>query len=1612
MSLGSAWDRAWRAVSGVAKAAGDVALFVQDAITLDATEVEQFQDNMSEMSTTDALAAQVLSDAQPTFEDAAANAFGPDSGVGAAVGGLPQGARDFARERFIEPAERFERNVTRGVASTVLRDQTAPATLSALPSMEAIGTEPEMSWEQAWELSDEVTTGQAVLLGINGADPLDPAARERVASTPAGSLASGTLDALVQWYAPGPGELAAGAAVGARISRARRLIPDATGGAKAIERFFNEDRSWVTQGVGNGLARIYGSGSDVGQRIRVRAMESGFGRWENFIDEQARAIDSDLTDQFDGQIDEVLTEQQQLAKRIDEPREPLAVRDDGPWDLSGVEDRYLQLEARGTRLEADRNLIARNRLADRLHQELGYDNVHNGHLAAALAHADDANQRALVWRVFTGDPGAVGKLRQQSEGLFSQIEDYKIRVSTEMNDGPSGWLTQQKMANSDGLLKARRVERDRLIKEHERLVAMENFQGVRSGDALTSPGVTKVLRQDIGEKVVGIDAVSGRVKRLMEKMPNHWWDTNNTLFLDRSRHWLRDSGMDEARVESISGQLAGANDAGVRWRVLADAEDEIVRLIANEQGLSEVKAQAILGVAADARRANRNLYRNTAKYGVMRTPDGDEVFITSPITQQQMADVFTPIDVEDARRQIRRFREWADENPETSAEFDDIVSRITPEDQDVGEVASSLFGPDSANEDVARFGLNPLEETNFEMVGEAVNSTFSLWKAGKVARPAYLARAMLLDEGFRMAAHFGGLSALAQIAKGGPRIVGRFADDPKLAGKAAVVAGGLAAMSGAGWIPGAAVAAGAWGVGRIVNRGDWAQRLSKLGNDLDAFGDTADARNAMGKKVLANTEADLVREGSSLARRSLDDEIRPTGRFRMVQPSEGRYDDDWVRVVNRQFREDEAFRMSLDGADANELAAWMESPDGVRWRSKVDPSLSRDPRQWAREIASERDALFDGDADLMAAAARRKVTRHDVPEMERRHAIHGETFREVGKPGALTRMARAAIDPLVEIMAELPSEELMRSPFYQMRYRELIAARVKAARRAGDGISERQAGAFRQQARNQALADMERAMYSYADRSRFASLFRFVDPFFSPFENAVKAWYGIAKKNPMYPARLGSAYLDAVENTIETRDEDGNEYKLISIPEGLHDAITKIPWLSALPEDVTFSADFSSLNVILQTPSIGPASAALKPVVRRNPELEDHPVVSYIFPFGVQEPTITGTDVGDELIPTVIARIYENRATSDRMQATRVQILQNHLSKMKQGQEPFIHPDDEEWDELILQVEREAEAVTELDMIARNWSPAFTKVNTWAEPYIRAYRAMAEEDPRTAQDRFMAEYGDEFLPVVNSVYQTNLSLPATEEAFDALADPNSTTGAKLAEVAHDDPALARMVVGTVGAGSSGDGGIQFWQRFKNMETYPGSGEPVVEVQQSLVDAFEDPETSEGWRVFLAYMDEVDAKMEELGLSSLRESAAEELAAEVELTRDQIATEYPSWWAEYNDPGRRDQWDVRQGHLRDLATSEPWSQREGMAELRTYLQFRDEVSGLLATREHSTLAAQSNEEIRAVWDEFVRGLVDSNLTFAETYHYLLENSDPFNDEVDLEDEPEEDDDGDS
>jgi hypothetical protein len=58
----------------------------------------------------------------------------------------------------------------------------------------------------------------------------------------------------------------------------------------------------------------------------------------------------------------------------------------------------------------------------------------------------------------------------------------------------------------------------------------------------------------------------------------------------------------------------------------------------------------------------------------------------------------------------------------------------------------------------------------------------------------------------------------------------------------------------------------------------------------------------------------------------------------------------------------------------------------------------------------------------------------------------------------------------------------------------------------------------------------------------------------------------------------------------------------------------------------------------------------------------------------------------------------------------------------------------------------------------------------------------------------------------------------------------------------------------------------------------------------------------------------------------------------------------------------------------------------------YLEGRDYVRSILATRGSKSINAVENQDIKEMWDTFTGGLLDEYISFSRVYNRILENDD--------------------
>ena len=159
---------------------------------------------------------------------------------------------------------------------------------------------------------------------------------------------------------------------------------------------------------------------------------------------------------------------------------------------------------------------------------------------------------------------------------------------------------------------------------------------------------------------------------------------------------------------------------------------------------------------------------------------------------------------------------------------------------------------------------------------------------------------------------------------------------------------------------------------------------------------------------------------------------------------------------------------------------------------------------------------------------------------------------------ALLRRAsplRRKLDTLFEVLARRPTNYLSRQPLFRatfVRERERLLGLARARlEREGTRLAEEELRNLGVRvdaaARDYALSEVKRVMYSLTERSRFAEAHQFIMPFFAPYQEQLSVWGSLLWDNPHAIAHARLLFRAAKETGTVFQDEETGDW-MINVP--------------------------------------------------------------------------------------------------------------------------------------------------------------------------------------------------------------------------------------------------------------------------------------------------------------------------------------------------------------------------------------------------------------------------------------------------------------------------------
>ena len=381
-----------------------------------------------------------------------------------------------------------------------------------------------------------------------------------------------------------------------------------------------------------------------------------------------------------------------------------------------------------------------------------------------------------------------------------------------------------------------------------------------------------------------------------------------------------------------------------------------------------------------------------------------------------------------------------------------------------------------------------------------------------------------------------------------------------------------------------------------------------------------------------------------------------------VRPTDPAYFEQWAQTLRQQFGNSAVVRKLAKGETIDDVAKWLRSsPEGRDLRRRLGESSS-DSVEYVTRISNFFDTYLPVSSNLRSklndiTADDLRTTFKDPTDLP---IIHGHILEETffnKKGNIITGFVNGAF----KLLATLPEDALARNPLYTYFYRQEVKRRIDVvAGLKGDKISFEDQQKIMSVARKIALREMKGVLFNIERKTNFATLMKYINPFFSAQENSYKTWMKFAVSNP---AIINRGYLlwqspnkaglvtDQDGNPVPEGQTSGSDMMYFSVPEG----ITRvIPGMSSLTE---FGIPKASLDIIFQggmdalysqgNPNLfsdifptGPYVAVpIAEITKNKPDVRE--TLKWLFPYGYPK------DIAGGFLPTWTKRLSTRLAGLD-----------------------------------------------------------------------------------------------------------------------------------------------------------------------------------------------------------------------------------------------------------------------------------------------------------------------------------------------------------------------------
>jgi hypothetical protein len=726
-----------------------------------------------------------------------------------------------------------------------------------------------------------------------------------------------------------------------------------------------------------------------------------------------------------------------------------------------------------------------------------------------------------------------------------------------------------------------------------------------------------------------------------------------------------------------------------------------------------------------------------------------------------------------------------------------------------------------------------------------------------------------------------------------------------------------------------------------------------------------------------------------------------------IKPTDPGYFEQWAQTLRQQFGNSAVASRIAAGESLEDITEWLiSSPKGRDLRVRL--GLGADE---AAEYVTKTSGFLDQYLPIQSGL-RGKIK--DVTAEDLRAAfkdptelpiIHGHVLEE-NLLNVAKKSAKDFVNTAFKFLGTLPEDAWARNPLYIELYRREARRRLdimtglKKEKLTLDEQAELMAASHKI-----AIREMKGILFNIERKSNLAMLFKYLSPFFSAQENAVKTWLKLAAANPAIvnrgyqvwqaPNRAGLV-TDFEGNEIPPGQTTGNDIIWVSLPKG----ITNLPGLQSLTEmgipkqslDVIFGGGLDVLynkgsqTVFSDIFPVGPYIAVpASEIVKMKPSLEDS--LKFVLPFGAYEAAWQG------VTPAWLQRAITAQSGMDDPQfASTWQLIYNtEQTRAKRNGLPPVPKE---------KIDKMTKQYWNMRTVANLVMPFAPRFDTPYKFYLDKAREYRRLYGLEADARFLDDFPD-FFAFTTRLSSNPTNIQSSQYAVERI---NKYPGL-VSTLSEIEPRL----IGTI---ANNFENYEFSQAaytyLKGKRIAPGSSQKFLSTVDP-VDALKKTEAEKGWIIYNRVMDGIDNELQARGLPSTQSKGAEDLAEIKKMVITKLARktdedgnpirnpktgqyEQTAWFDDYLDSDGSKTNRVVVG-LSQIVSNDKFMKENGSnptwKSVAAYLEIRQKIAAELSVREVKSIDAKKNQDLRLIYDLVVNKLKnDDKMGFSYLYDRFL------------------------